>query len=179
MLDQENKTLMGITSKAMALASRITSEAMENEGEISEITELQILENDSDLVAKVEGYNVVIAQLELQAKFLKSKEDAIYKVRKSLEDQVKFRKETLKEAMIRLEVDRLDGVNCYYKLSKGKNTLSIEDQSKIPDEFKKTITTVETIIDKEKIIENLEMGFTVEGARFKQSRNMTPYIKKG
>ena len=59
--------------------------------------------------------------------------------------------------------------------------LVVEQQVKALETKKVSYTKTrdDYVKDKEKIAENLEMGFTVEGCRFKQEKNLRSYIKRG
>lgn len=177
-MTNENKTLIKITSNAMMIAARITQEAMENDGEISESTDLLLQENDQDLAVKVENYRNIIDQLEMQATLIKQREEGLAKIRKALASKVGHLEYNLRHALETMSLDKLEGMECYYKLVRGKPNLSIEDQSKIPLEFKKEIVSTETVIDKEGIVENLKAGFTVEGCRMKENYSLRKYNKK-
>jgi hypothetical protein len=177
----ENKTLIQLTTNSMILAAEMAKEALENNGEISERKELDLLSNELELSQKVDSYFVVMEQFKAQVAILKEREEMIYKARKSLESQIESMQERLKFSMDKLEVDKLEGVEHYFKLSKSKPYLEILDKVAIPNSFKKEIVVPEHIeyeIDKDKIKEALEMGFTVEGARFKFVRSLSKGIKK-
>lgn len=175
------KTLSQLTTNHLKLAFDMIMEAQENGGEISERAELDLKENEIALSVKVENYYTVIEQMKLQIDNLKQKEEQVYNIRKGLESKIKFLENRLKNAMIEMQIDKLEGVEHYYKLSSSKASVSIDDEKAIPEMFKKQIVIpehIETEIDKDKIREALEMGFTVDGASFKPVRKMTKGLMK-
>lgn len=173
----ENLTLSLLISQNISLSARLIQEAIENGGEIKECDELSLKANDAKIEDKVESYAIVIEQFEAQEEIIKKKEQELASIRRSLASHRESMKYRLRDAIQRLEVEKLEGHSVYYKLTKVKPRLVIEDEKAISKEYKKEI--IETVIDKESILESLNNGFEVEGARLEQGYALRRFLNKG
>lgn len=131
-------------------------------------------QNEHELVEKVECYALVQEQIDAQIEILKNREESLKIVRKRLEKKQEDLKSRLKEAMIQLNLNKLDGVSCYFKFAKSRPSLDC-DERLVPPEFK--IETIVTTIDKPAIIKILEQGDEVTGCHLIHNNSLRRFIK--
>lgn len=93
----------------------------------------------------------------------------------SLENAVQRMKGNLKKAMLENNVTRIDGETVYYRLSKAKAKLIIDDQS-LPGKYLMEVVVYKP--DNERIRHAIESGETITGAQLEPSYSLRSYLKK-
>jgi len=139
--------------------------AIENYPEDSEEGKAYLAEVALSLCEKVDGYLVVSERLEAGKLFWKSQKDHCAKAEKVLTNALQSLKERMKFVLSNHPEKSLQGNIARFYLSKGGDTLILDD-TKIPNEYK--ITKIETVPDKEKIERDLRDGKIIPGAALKQ-----------
>jgi len=84
-----------------------------------------------------------------------------------------YLKSKIKETMLALDTDKLDGIETYYRLQKNNKSLHITDEKLIPPQFKIVTET----IDKPKLKEALKNGECIDGAEIITTTAIRRYQK--
>lgn len=95
--------------------------------------------------------------------------DRLIKIKKSLENKEEFLKSVLDENMCARKLSNFDDVSCKISYRKSEK-VEVEDLDRLPEEFKKSITTINP--DKIAIKDALKQGLKVEGAVLVESANI-------
>lgn len=95
--------------------------------------------------------------------------DRLVKIKKSLENKEAFLKNVLDENMRARSLTKFDDVTCKISYRKSER-VEIEDLDKLPEEFRKAVTTISA--DKIAIKDALKQGLKVDGAVLVVSDNI-------
>lgn len=170
---QPAKTLTQLAAEAMMIAQKL----MESGGELTPELESALDVNKELLMKKVDGYVAIEDQFEAQAAYWKRKRDACDAIYKSFSGQIDRLRDRVKFVMNEMGVTEIAGVEHRYKLGKSAGKLIIEDESKIPNEFKMIVQT--TVVDKEKVKAMMKDGFEVPGAKLEEMGSLRVFENKG
>lgn len=158
-MEIKNKSLLDITKEYREIEEKL----IDSNGEIDDNLELFLAEKTQALTTKIDACVYIIERLKEGESYFKSKADQYNRLAKShamaelrLKDRIKF-------VMNTTENNELLGEENKFKLTGGRSRLVIEDEKKIPQEFIKTITTVESFPDKELIETAINNGIEVPG----------------
>lgn len=165
----ENKSLRDMAQ----LSSEITQRLIDSGGEIDESLEKDLAILEDRLPEKVDGYKSIIDYMKHQAEYWKAQGNERLAVAKSLTNYADKLKESMKGAMLRMNVAELRGRDFKFLLKNAKGRIVIENEELIPGKFKKVVQVLE--IDKELIYEELKAGKQVSGARLEPSQYAQAY----
>lgn len=150
---------------------------MESGGEITPELEARLDISAEKLPQKVDNYNFIIQELEGQAQVWKMRKDASNAIQKQFEGHVERVKDRIREAMRAMNASELAGNLYKFQLRKSQPKLVIDDENKIPDEFKMVVQT--TVLDKERVKAALVDGFDVPGAHVESNGSLYPMANNG
>lgn len=122
-----------------------------------------------DLADKLEGYAMVIKNIESDVEGCKAEEKRLSTRRKSMENKIKRMKENMQQAMIAANERKLQGEKFTFTVQKNPPSLNLVDESIVPKEF---LVEVAPTIDKKAIMERLENNEVVPGAEIKQGESL-------
>lgn len=164
---QESKSLISLVHVVSSLEEKL----IESNGEITEEIEKSLVIKDTSLPEKMDSYALVIDRMDSISKFYKDKAEFYLKLAKSANFVVDRCKHNIKESMILLGIDELEGFDVRFKLTPTSPTCVIEDESKIPETFLKK----EIKIDKKELVQVLKSGVLIEGARLEENKALRMY----
>lgn len=177
MSDTKTKTLATLIDEQIALDQLM----LEASGEITDGTEKivdgWIQEIKSGIAHKVDGYEIKQQMLKKQAEMFSHRAEMFSKAAKACSNLSSNLKERLKWAMVELNQSDLGGNLYRYKLSQGKPSVQVYDESKIPAEFLVTVVTQK--VDKDAIKAAIESGREVAGANLERGYTIRTYPNKG
>lgn len=169
-----------LTLHSLVQQSQIIEAALiEAGGELTPEIEAILANLDITMAEKLDGYSFIMDRFETEAAFLRSRADTYSRAAKGLTTFQEKLKERIKLAMIALGKDEVSGNEMRFKLSNCAPKLVIENEAMLIDAYK---TIVQTIVpDKEKIKEDLALGFPVAGAKLVNGKSLRVSInrKKG
>lgn len=153
--------------KLVQLSAAIKQELVATYGEITFDIEEKLMVLERKLPSKADGYKFVIDDLESEAELWKKRAAQFAKVGQGFGAYADRMKKAILEACKTLNTDEILGNEYRWKLQKAKPTVIIDDESKIPDGHKETVTI--TKIKKDGILEDLKQGLPVPGAHLEES----------
>lgn len=164
------ETLYQITGKFENLMNEATAGEL-SPGEFEKAGEelaLELQNKSKNIIGYVKNEEAMIEAIATEIKRLQE-------MKKARENRVATFKEYVKNNMERLELKNVDTEIGSIKLVKGKGSVEIIDPEKVPNEFKKVVTTVS--IDKNQIMSHFkETGEVPEGTNIKPESN---YLRMG
>lgn len=129
--------------------------------ELKEQLEKELTELLQQKSQNIIGYT---KNIELTIEAMKTEEKRISEQRKALENKLDNFKQYVKECMEQNEIKKIETGLGTISIAKNPISIEIENEEKVPDEFKTVITT--TKIDKTKIKDNFkETGEIPEGVK--------------
>ena len=161
-----NKSIYQIESEYRLLAESL----IESGGELTPEIETQLQISKSDLQNKSVSYSFVIKQLESDILQIESEVKRLNDLKKARSKTVERLEETLKNAMILFDVQKIESPLVTISL---RNSESVEvlHLALLPDEFKKTSIPVVSA-DKAAIKEAIKEGIVVQGAILKKNQSI-------
>ena len=105
----------------------IESMLLESDGEISEDIEAQLIENESNLSSKLDGYQKFSTYLNGQVEYLKSVEEQYTKRRKTIENSIKRLRERMLNAMLVTGNDKIKTTEHNYSVSESEKWIINND----------------------------------------------------
>ena len=157
-------TLYDITDNLKLIQSLI------EEGADEEIFAEALAKNEMDLSEKLEGYAMVIRNIESDVVGLKAEEKRLADRRKTMENGIKRMKENMQYAMTSTGEKKIKGEKFTFTIQKNPPALKLVDEKLIPREFV-SVSTLETI-DKKAIMERLKNEEEVPGAQISQGESL-------
>ncbi len=151
-------TLVGLASEAGMISKML----LECGGELTPELEAKLEVNAKLLCEKADGYNYIIEELEAQEAIWKRRKDACAAIEKRFKTQTERLWERIRIAMREMGKNVIAGNLHKFCLEKGVDSLVIDDEKAIPNEFKIVVQT--TAVDKEKLKASLKEGFEIPGA---------------
>lgn len=124
----------------------------------------------------VEAYSFMVQNLEQREEFYQRQADEFKAIAKNIKNLVSRYNNFVKRVMIDSGTPELTGKSFRFKLSTVKPSLIIDDESLLT-EYTRPVT--ETVLDKDRIKQDLELGVPVEGAHLEQSYSLRKYPIKG
>jgi len=119
---------------------------------------------------KLEGYAMVIRNIESDVEGLKGEEKRLADRRKTMENGIKRMKENMQFAMSSTGNQKIKGEKFTFTVQKNPPALKVLDESLIPIEFV-AVTTISTV-DKKAIMEHLKAGSHVPGTQISQGESL-------
>ena len=125
---------------------------------------------DGELTAKLEGYAMVIKNIESDIEGLKAEEKRLAERRKAMENAVKRMKENMQYSMVATGQLKVKGEKFNFTVQKNPPSLKVLDENLIPQDF---ITVEEVkIIDKKAILAELKNGAELAGVEISQGESI-------
>ena len=118
---------------------------------------------------KLEGYAMVIRNIESDVEGLKGEEKRLADRRKTMENGIKRMKENMQFAMSSTGEKKIQGEKFTFTVQKNPPSLKLVDESLIPKEF---FVEVAPSIDKKAIMEHLKAGSHVPGTQISQGESL-------
>jgi hypothetical protein len=156
-------------------ATELTNKILEAGGELTPALEMELVVSERELAQKTDSYAAVIKRLEMEEEFWKKEEDKIKKIRYGYETAVTRMKNSIKSAMRALQTNSLEGENAKFTLYPTKPKL-IMDESILDAKY--SIVVTEHIPDEPRIIEMLESGEPVVGAKLESRYGLRIGVKR-
>lgn len=140
------------------------------EGADEEVFAEALAQNKMDLAEKLEGYAMVMKNVESDIEGLKAEEKRLAERRKGMESKTKRMKLAMHEAMSSTGESKIQGEKFTFTIQKNPPALKIVDDKLIPKKFI-TVTTTR-IIDNKAIMELLKNKKVVPGAQITQGESL-------
>lgn len=160
-------------TELVTLSNEIRLALVESAGEITDETCKSLLVLEDNLPRKVDGYQYLVKDFEVESEKFKAKADEYSRLAKSFDNYSKQLKERLKLACIAMNVKELVGNEYKWKLVSSKPCIVIDDETKVPGKYKKIIQEIK--IDKEMIHEDIKQGAVIEGLHCEPSSHVRAY----
>jgi hypothetical protein len=157
-------------------ASQVEVQLIQNNGELTPTLENMLIINEKELSEKLDNYDFTIDRLRTTVDLLRIKEEKINRARAALENFADRLESNIKNAMMTMQVSKLDGEDVSFVLSKSKPSVVITNETLVPQEYKVTKTTEQ--IKKDKLREDLALGIKVDGCELKETFSLKRNIKK-
>lgn len=125
--------------------------------------------NQMDLTEKLEGYAMVMKNIESDIAGYKAEEKRLSDRRKAMENNIKRMKENMQYAMVSTGEKKIQGERFTFTVQKNPPSLNLVDESIVPKEF---LVEVAPTIDKKAIMERLKNDEAVPGAEIKQGESI-------
>lgn len=125
---------------------------------------------EDNIEAKAENTAKLIKGIDGDINTLKEEENRLAKKRRALENKQKNIKEYLEMQLKVMEIDKVKTPLFTVALQKNPPSLNITNEDLIPEQFKKTVTTVSVV--KKDLLEALKSGQVIEGAEIKQGKSL-------
>lgn len=113
---------------------------------------------------------VLVKSIDSDVTALKDEESRLAKRRKALENKQTNIKLYLENQLKFMGIDKVKTPLFTVALQKNPPSVNILDDDLIPDEYKKTVTTITT--SKKEILEDLKLGLIIPGAEIKQGKSL-------
>lgn len=156
-------TLYEITDNLKLIQSLI------EDGADEEVFADAIAQNEMNLSDKLEGYAMVMKNIESDIDGFKAEEKRLAERRKSMESKIKRMKESMQFAMSSTGEQKIQGEKFTFTIQKNPPSLNLVDESLIPKEF---FVEVAPSIDKKAIMEHLKAGSHVPGTQIQQGESL-------
>lgn len=117
---------------------------------------------------KLEGYAMVIKNIESDIEGLKAEEKRLAERRKSMENNIKTMKASMQDALLTVEGNRLKTDKFTFSLRKSTSVVLHNDRE-LPDTFIKVTRT----ISKSEIAKALKSGIEVPGAELVENKSLS------
>lgn len=125
---------------------------------------------DGELTEKLEGYAMVIKNIESDIEGLKAEEKRLDKRRKAMENSVKRMKENMQYSMVATGQLKVKGEKFNFTVQKNPPSLKVLDEALIPIEFI-NVETVRTI-DRKTLMERLKANEIINGVEISQGESI-------
>jgi len=139
------------------------------EGVDDEVFAEALAQNKMDLTEKLEGYAMVMKNVESDIAGLKAEEERLAERRKAMESKTKRMKLAMHEAMSSTGEQKIQGEKFTFTIQKNPPSLKVLDESIIPKEF---FVPVAPSLDKKAVMELLKAGEEVAGAQITQGESL-------
>jgi hypothetical protein len=154
------------------LSSEIHNALISSGGEMTPELEQMLSITEATLPMKIDGYAFALDRLKMESAWCAEKVAQWSKLKHSLDACADRLKDGLKFAMKTMETTELVGNESRFVLSATKPRLVI-DEAMISELYK--VQVVSTVIEKDKIRADLDMGLTVPGATYEESCALRAY----
>lgn len=129
-----------------------------------------LAKSDGELTAKLEGYAMVIKNIESDIAGIKSEETRLADRRKSMESAIKRMKDNMQYSMVATGQLKVKGEKFNFTVQKNPPALKVLDENLIPQNF---IEVQEVkIIDKKAILAKLKAEEVVPGVEISQGESL-------
>lgn len=155
------------------LSHQIQQALVESFGEVTPDMEKSIAKLHEKLPDKADGYKFFIDDLKAQAEVWNDRAATLSSIAKAFMNYTEKLKYSLKMACVELGVDELKGNQYRWKLVNNAPSVIVDDEAKIPSNFKEIVQT--TKLRKDLLSEALKSGAAVPGAHLEQGTHVRPY----
>jgi len=156
-------TLYEITDSLKLIQSLI------EEGVDEEVFADAIAKNEMDLAEKLEGYAMVMKNIESDIDGFKAEEKRLSERRKAMESKIKRMKESMHDAMSSTGEKKIQGEKFTFTVQKNPPSLKVLDESLIPEIF---FDEQKPTLNKKLLMESMKDGFEYEGAQISQGESL-------
>ena len=156
-------TLYEITDNLKLIQSLI------EDGADEEVFADAIAKNEMDLAEKLEGYAMVMKNIESDIDGFKAEEKRLAERRKSMESKIKHMKENMQFAMSSTGEKKIQGEKFTFTIGKNPPSLKVVDEELIPRNF---FNDVAPVLDKKALMEELKAGRVMPGAQIQQGESL-------
>jgi len=118
---------------------------------------------------KLEGYAMVIRNIESDVEGLKGEEKRLGDRRKTMENGIKRMKESMHFAMSSTNQQKVKGEKFTFTVQKNPPSLKVVDESLIPEIF---FDEQKPTLNKKLLMESIKDGFEYEGAQISQGESL-------
>lgn len=130
----------------------------------------EALENiQVDLANKLEGYAMVIKNIESDVEGYKAEEKRLSTRRKAMENKIKRMKESMQEAMVTANERKVQGKRFSFNVQKSPTTLKIDDESYIPEGYWEPQPPK---LNRRELLDDLKQGAEVIGVELTQGEHL-------
>lgn len=157
-----------------SLANEIHQTLLENGGDLTPELELKLMEIESKLPNKADGYAYVCEDLEHKVDMLTSRANVYAHAAQSLKKHIKFMKDKMRMALELIGDREIKGIEHRWRLQSAKDKVIIENESLIPDQFIET--TIIRVPIKDLLYIELKTGRAVPGVRLESSTYAKAYL---
>lgn len=161
-----NTTLYNITDEYKVLISKLE----ESGGEVTPEVESALALTQEKFAEKAAGYGYVIKSFDDEAELAEKEIMRLKAIKEAAEKKSEWLRSKISEAMQQFDVKEVKLNNIKLSLRKSESVL-IEDESKLPEEFKRTIPEKKEP-DKNKIKNCIKQGETIPGASLITKENL-------
>lgn len=156
-------TLYEITDNLKLIQSLI------EEGANEEVFAEAIAKNEMDLADKLEGYAMVMKNIESDIDGFKAEEKRLSERRKAMESKIKRMKVSMHDAMSSTGEKKIQGEKFTFTIGKNPPSLKVVDEELIPRNF---FNDVAPVLDKKALMEELKAGRVMPGAQIQQGESL-------
>jgi len=167
-----DNSLFGLIAEGRLVVSDILS----NNGEITPEIESKLVGNQALVADKVDRIVFFLDALQKEHEYFSEKAKEFQKMSLSLRNSEARFKDYLKSCLAQTEDKAVYGIAHKISTYRFTQLVKIESEERIPDKFKKVVTTYE--IDKERIKEALLKGEIVPGACLRESNALKISINR-
>lgn len=162
----------------VAEMSGILSQIVEAGGELTPELEAAFDNVGSQIKVKADSYAFLIDKLEAESDFWKAKAESFSKVAKSCKSLRDRLSDSIKTAMVELDMPEVEGEDFRFKLSRTAPRLVLNEEA-LPKEYLMQVTTYTP--DKDRIKAALTDGAKIPGAALEGGFSVRKYVnaKKG
>lgn len=157
-------TLYEVTDNIKLIQSLI------EEGADEDVFAEALANNQMDLAEKLEGYAMVIKNIESDVEGYKKEEKRLADRRKTMENKIKRMKENMQYSMVSTGQRKVQGEKFSFTVQKNPPSLKVVDESLIPTDY----VTVEEVrkVDRKEILAQLRSGVEVSGVEISQGESI-------
>jgi hypothetical protein len=156
------------------LANEIHETLLANGGDLTPELELKLMEIESKLPNKADGYAYVCEDLSHKIDMLKSRAKSYAHAAQSLDRHIDYMKSKMRDVLTMMDTKEIKGIEYKWKLQNAKDKVIIENEALIPDQYME-VTITRTPI-KELLYAELKTGREVPGCRLESSTYVKSYI---
>jgi len=156
------------------LANEIHETLLSNGGDLTPELELKLIELESKLPNKADGYAYVCEDLAHKVDMLKSRAKIYAHAAKGLERHIDWMKAKMKSALEIIDGQEIRGLEHRWKLMGAKDRVIIDDESLIPDRYMET-TIIRTPM-KDILYMELKLDKPIPGCHLESSTYAKSYI---
>lgn len=156
-------TLYEITDSLKLIQSLI------EEGADEEVFAEAIAKNEMDLADKLEGYAMVMKNIESDIDGFKAEEKRLAERRKSMESKIKRMKEAMHDAMSSTGEKKIQGEKFTFTVQKNPPSLKVMDDKLIPGHF---FEQQEPQLNKKALMDELKAGNEIAGAEISEGESL-------
>lgn len=153
-------------------AEALTNQILQTDGELTPELESALALNGLELREKLDSYGYVLDGLKLRKDYALDRLKQWDKIASNCETAIENIKSRMKLALERLDIPEVHGGEYSFRLQANPPSVIVDDEAKVPEEFKSTEVKVITKVDKKAILDALKDGRDVPGAHAERSTRL-------